>query len=196
MWCNSWVDEMVEVVSAAPIEAADRFLTEWAASLGIELESLAEDLVDDTTRGPSGDPLFRSFLLRRAKAAEVYASADKPTPMTQSQVVGHLASTASAVRNLVDEQVEDNGEVLLHPFVARCRDLAIDALERGESDLSARIVAALDDGLREGDAAVANAIAVSFVEDTPLWDPDRRDFIESWPQALQPEAQRQRRAGS
>lgn len=76
------------------------------------------------------------------------------------------------------------------------RDLAIDALERGESDLSARIVAVLDDGLREGDAAAANAIAISFVEDTPLWDPDRKDFIESWPQALQQEAQRQRKAGS
>lgn len=46
--------------------------------------------------------------------------------------------------------------------------------------------------MREGDERVENAVAVSFVEDTPLWDESRHAFIERWPPALSAEAERQR----
>jgi len=49
-----------------------------------------------------------------------------------------------------------------------------------------------DTGLREGDERVENAVAVSFVEDTPWWDPDRSAFIASWSPALRAEAERWR----
>ena len=72
------------------------------------------------------------------------------------------------------------------------RDRAIEEFEHGDRDLCDRIVRVYAEGITQGDERVENAVAVSFVEDTPLWNPDRSDFISSWPAPLQAEAERQR----
>ena len=46
--------------------------------------------------------------------------------------------------------------------------------------------------MSDGNDHVQNAIGVSFVEDTPLWDPTMEPYIATWPQALQTEAAKQR----
>jgi hypothetical protein len=112
--------------------------------------------------------------------------------MTEADFVQQLASVAPEAQAILSEHLADNGEVLLHPLVARMRDLAFDACERGDASLSTRLVAVFDAGLRDGADSVQNAVSVSFVEDTPYWDPTRQRFIQSWPKALRDEAQRWR----
>jgi len=70
--------------------------------------------------------------------------------------------------------------------------MAIEAFDRGDRDLSGRIVDVVDEGFRTGDLTVQNAIAVCFIEDTPWWDRSRRTFVKSWPQAMRAEVERQR----
>jgi hypothetical protein len=113
-------------------------------------------------------------------------------PMTADEFVQRLVEVGE-VRAILEEHLADNeGELLLHPFVDRVRDLAIASFDTGDRALSDRIVAVFDSGLREGDDRVENAVSVSFVEDTPWWDADRQAFIASWPPALRAEAERQR----
>ena len=83
-----------------------------------------------------------------------------------------------ADRTALSEHLADNGGVLLHPLVARMRDLAIDAYERGGESLSTRLVAAFDAGLRDGADSVQNAVSVSFVEGTPGRGPSHHSL---WP---------------
>ncbi len=64
----------------------------------------------------------------------------------------------------------------------------MDAFQRSDGDLLRRLLDVLDRALREGDERVENAVAVSFVEDTRLWDPAMRPFVDAWPDALQAEA--------
>ena len=108
-----------------------------------------------------------------------------------SEFVQRLVERVPEVRPILDEHLLENDELLMHVFVARVRDLAIDAFDRDRRELAHRIVETFDWGLRDGDDAVENAVAVSFVEDTPWWDPDRAEFIESWPSGLRSEAERQ-----
>jgi hypothetical protein len=58
------------------------------------------------------------------------------------------------------------------------------------------LLGVFETGLREGDEAVENAVAVSFVEDTDWWDDSMRLFIARWPTGLAEEVERQRRASS
>ncbi len=88
------------------------------------------------------------------------------------------------------EHLADNdGELLLHPFVSEVRDFAIQTFEAGDRDVSARLVRVFELGLVDGDDRVQNAVSVSFVEDTPLWAAERADFIASWPDRLRAEAE-------
>lgn len=113
-------------------------------------------------------------------------------PLSTRDFIRQLLREAPELRPILDEHVADNDEVLLHVFVARVRDFAIEAFEGTDRELSNRIASVFDAGLRHGDEHVENAVAVSFVEDTPWWSPDRAEFIASWPPALRAEAQRWR----
>jgi hypothetical protein len=72
------------------------------------------------------------------------------------------------------------------------REAAITAFEGGDRDLSDRLILVFDTGLRVEDDEAENAVAVSFVEDTPWWDADRQAFIATWPAAVREEAERQK----
>ncbi|MDP8961347.1 MAG: hypothetical protein M3N32_07030 [Actinomycetota bacterium] len=112
--------------------------------------------------------------------------------LTEDEFVRALVEAIPEVQPILDEHLADNDELLLHPFVARVRDFAIAAFDNGNRTLSDRIVAIFERGMRDGDEGVENAVAVSFVEDTPWWDTNRQAFIDSWPPALRAEAGRQR----
>ena len=112
--------------------------------------------------------------------------------MASGDFIKGLLDNVPEVRPILDEHVADNGEVLLHLFVARVRDAATAAFENGDRKLSGRIVAVFESGLRNGDEQVKNAVAVSFVEDTPWWEADRQAFIATWPKALREEVKRQK----
>ncbi len=112
--------------------------------------------------------------------------------MTPEDFVERLVQEVPEVRPIVEEHLADHEELLLHVLTARVRDRAISAFDQGDRDVAGRIVDVFDVGLREGDHRVENAVSVSFVEDTPLWDPARSAFIDSWPRGLSDEAERQR----
>lgn len=90
------------------------------------------------------------------------------------------------------EHLADHEEVLLHVLTARVRDRAIEEFDNGDRGVAGRIAGVYERGITEGDERVENAAAVSFVEDTPIWEPARSAFIQSWPEALRAEAERQR----
>lgn len=112
----------------------------------------------------------------------------------EGDLVSLLLQAVPEVRDLYEEHMEDyDGDLLLHLFVARVRDTAIAAFDAGDRELAARICEVFALGLIEGDDGVENVVSVSFVEDTPWWDPKRRRFVKSWPKALRLEAERQRK---
>lgn len=112
--------------------------------------------------------------------------------LTEDEFVRALIEAVPEVQLILDELLADNGELLLHPFVARVRDFAIAAFDKGNRTVSDRTVAVCEMGMRDGDEGVENAVAVSFVEDTPWWDRNRRAFIDTWPAALRAEVERQK----
>ena len=71
--------------------------------------------------------------------------------------------------------------------------MAIALFEERETEALRRLLGVMDAGLRDGDEYVVNAVAVSFVEDTPWWDEAMEPFITAWPPGLRAEAERQRR---
>jgi hypothetical protein len=46
--------------------------------------------------------------------------------------------------------------------------------------------------MRDGDDEVVNLVQASFVENIGPWDEDTAPFVESWPESLKREAERQR----
>lgn len=132
-------------------------------------------------------PIIRSRWPRRLASRQ-----SGQVALTEDEFVRALVEAIPEVQPILDEHLTDNDELLLHPFVARVRDFAIDAFDNGKTTLSDGIVAILERGMRDGDEGVENAVAVSFIEDTPWWDTNRQAFIDSWPPALRAEAERQR----
>lgn len=96
---------------------------------------------------------------------------------------------------VVAEHWDDfDGDVVLHLLVADVRRLCEDAWRRQDYTLMRRYLDLLDWALRTGDEHVSNAVSVSFVEDTGLWDAAMRDYVAAWPPALAAEADRLQQA--
>ena len=113
--------------------------------------------------------------------------------MTRDDFVASLRAAGPEATATVNENLRDQGgEVLLHLMVADLRRLALRLFEQADSDNLGRLLTALNQGLIEGDPEVENAVAVSFVEDTGWWDQSMSAFIDSWPDGLRAEVERQR----
>lgn len=104
-----------------------------------------------------------------------------------------LGAACPETKAIVDAHLRDlDNELLLHVLIADVRRFAI---ERFEANDTSKLTCCLDvvaTGLTDGDEYVENAVAVSFVEDTGLWDPEMEPFIAMWPSPLLVEAKRQR----
>lgn len=112
--------------------------------------------------------------------------------LTKEDFVAHLVATCPEVQSIVVEHRDEfNDEVLLHLVIADVLRFAIAAFEAGDREVLKRCLDAVAAGMSGGDDYVQNAVGVSFVEDTPLWDPAMESFIAMWPPALQVEAERQ-----
>lgn len=113
-------------------------------------------------------------------------------PLNTKAFVDLLLAEVPELRELVVEHLADHDEVLLHVLTACVRHRAIEEFDNGDRGLAGRIADVYGRGITEGDERVENAAAVSFVEDTPVWDPARTAFIKSWPEPLRAEVERQR----
>lgn len=74
--------------------------------------------------------------------------------------------------------------------------LAVERFGKGIDEPLARLLAVVDQGLRDGDEGVINAVAMSFVEDAAWWGPANEAFIATWSDDLAAEVVRRRAAPS
>ncbi|GEL99001.1 DUF7674 family protein [Cellulomonas terrae] len=106
-------------------------------------------------------------------------------PMTKEDFVRALAEVPGA-GPIIDEHYKDmEGELLGHLLMADMQRFAEDLHRRGDTDTLHLLLAVVDAGFRTGDEYLVNAVEVSFVENTLVWDPAYADFIAAWPAALQ-----------
>ena len=116
-------------------------------------------------------------------------------PLTKEQFVEQLRRDFPESDPVIEEHRRDmDGEVLLHLLIADVLRLALELFEANEIETLDRCLKVVATGLAEGDEYVNNAIAVSFVEDTPWWDETKFPFIAAWPEVLRVEAERFRAA--
>ena len=117
-----------------------------------------------------------------------------PVPMTPIDFVSRVRAADPRLDALVDEHLADNDEMLLHLLVADLRRCAEAAHESRDFDLRDSVLALMDSALADGDVALDNAVAVSFVEDSAWWEPGKEEYLEAWPSTLTDELNRQRGA--
>lgn len=117
--------------------------------------------------------------------------------MNGSEFLADLRSRVPGGGPTIDENLADqDGELLLHLLLADLRNLALSWFGEGRREELAQLLSVVESGLTDGDEYVENAVAVSFVEDTPWWDEAMEGFMSTWPLGLQREAERQRAASS
>jgi hypothetical protein len=115
-------------------------------------------------------------------------------PFTADDFVVGLRRQVPRAGALIDEHRSFYDDLLLHVLVADLRRMALDLFESGDAEGLVQLLDVIDHGIREGDDAVRNAVAVSFIEDTGCWEPAMQGFIDTWPPAIRTEADRQSRA--
>ena len=84
---------------------------------------------------------------------------------------------------------------MLHLLMSDLRLLAIDWFRTGQAETLKRLLSVLEQGLVRGDEYVANAVAVSFVEDLGWWKPETQPLVDALPAGLLAEVERQRSSG-
>lgn len=82
------------------------------------------------------------------------------------------------------EHLADNDVLLIHPLISDLLRLTTASFSRGQTAFTDRLLAFMDRCLREGDDAVINAVAVSFVEDFGAHNGESDDLLARWPAAL------------
>jgi hypothetical protein len=112
--------------------------------------------------------------------------------MTVTDFLDALEIYVPETRPMVDKHLEVHACVILHVLTADLRRYAIQSLEAGQSEVLGRLLAVVDRARRQGTDDLQNAIAISFVKDTPRWNPATQPFIEAWPARLRAQADRQR----
>lgn len=114
--------------------------------------------------------------------------------MNASEFVAGLRARVPEANPTVDENLATYGELLLHLLVMDLRYLALSWFGEGRREELTLLLSVIAAGLTDGDEDVENAVAVSFVEDTPWWDASMEAFMSTWPLALKREVERQRNA--
>lgn len=104
--------------------------------------------------------------------------------LTQGDFVGQLLASVPEVGPEVREHFEDYGELLLHLLMADLLRAAVRLFYAGELEVEQRLLRFIDLALRHGDAAVENAVLVSFVEHAGAFPQETPEFLASWPAGL------------
>jgi hypothetical protein len=112
--------------------------------------------------------------------------------MDTDAFVTRLVAEVPEAAPVLAEHLRDNDELLLHLFVADLRRMCDEAWTSNNLELLQRLLGSFDQAFGAADELVSNAVAVSFVEDSCLWDPANEEYIASWPEGLLAEATRQR----
>ena|SRR5438105_2604476 len=112
--------------------------------------------------------------------------------VTEASFVEQLLREVPEAAGVVSEHMSDyDGELLLHLLMADLLRFTVQAFHTGQSDVVMRALGFVDRALDEGDEAVENAVAVSFVENVGLGEGETPSFLAVWPPALVAEKARQ-----
>ena len=98
--------------------------------------------------------------------------------------VKQLLASVPEIGSEVREHVDDYGELLLHLLMADLLRAAVRLFHAGELEVEQRLLRFIDLALRLGDAAVENAVPVSFVEHVGAFPEETPEFLASWPAGL------------
>jgi hypothetical protein len=108
--------------------------------------------------------------------------------ITRTKFVSELETAVPEASHVAAEHLADNdGELLLHLLMSDLLRMTVRAHEQGERDVTVRLLAFADRCMREGDEDVANAVAVSFVEDFGAHRGETDALLRLWPPALRQE---------
>ena len=113
--------------------------------------------------------------------------------MAADEVLAHgdfvqdLLVSVPEVEPEVREHFEDNDELLLHLLMADLLRAAVRFFHAGEFEVEQRLLKFIDLALLQGDAAVQNAVQVSFVEHVGARPEETPEFLASWPTGLKAE---------
>ena len=91
---------------------------------------------------------------------------------------------------LVREHFEDHDELLIHLLMPDLLRLAVQLFHAGDLDAERRLLDVIELALVRGDAALRNAVQVSFLEDVGAFPGETPAFIASWPEGLGAELRR------
>lgn len=152
--------------------AADSLWKEWLSTTGTAVP--ARDVRIDTIDAPDGE--LRSYSVRGAQCMSIH------------EVARVISDDCEIGKALVQEHLADwYPEVLDHLLVAELRR----HVEQLDVVKDCSCIDHIDRAMSSGDAAVQNAVAVSFVEDWGWWDFPVEAF-DTWPKTLRAEVARQR----
>lgn len=101
--------------------------------------------------------------------------------------LGELAIAVPESEAVVAQHLTDNEGLLLHLLLGDLVRMTVSTYAAGEVAVTDRLLAFIDWCLREGDAYVSNAVAVSFVEDFGVATGESDALLDRWPQALRTE---------
>jgi hypothetical protein len=109
--------------------------------------------------------------------------------VTWGSFVEQLLAEVPEAEEVVSEHLSDNGELLIHLLMADLLRFTVQAFHTGQSDVVMRTLDFMDKALLEGDEAVENAVAVSFVEhvehvELGLGEGEAPAFLAMWPRGL------------
>ncbi|MDQ2755690.1 MAG: hypothetical protein M3Y71_03875 [Actinomycetota bacterium] len=101
--------------------------------------------------------------------------------------VGQLLASVPEAEPVVREHFDDNDELLLHLLMADLLRVAVRLFHAEELEVEQRLLHFIDFALRQGDAAVQNAVQFSFVEHAGAVTEETSTFLASWPPGLRAE---------
>jgi len=116
--------------------------------------------------------------------------------MAACDVLGHgdfvvrLVERVPEVEVEVHDHLEYYDELLLHLLMPDLLEAAVRLFHEGELDVEQRLLWFIDLALRQGDAAVRNAVQASFVENVGAFPGETPEFISSWPAGLRADLDR------
>ena len=116
--------------------------------------------------------------------------------VTKEEFVAHLVVMCPETQPIIDKRVPRTSTAKSFFICSSptCVVPAIAAFEDGDNSVRRRCLDAVGAGMWSSNDYVQNTIGVSFVEDTPWYDPTMQPYIDTWPKPLRDEVA-QRRGG-
>ena len=105
----------------------------------------------------------------------------------RADFLGELVVAVPESADVVNEHLADNDGLLLHLLMSNLLRMTVRTFREGKVDVTDRLLAFVDWCLRTGDGYVANAVALSFVEDFGQLSGETDALLARWPTALREE---------